>query len=143
MGKTGIQVMSPPRGYFSILIASVLVLCNVTLATQDKSAKSKRISSLKIAVLELHTTPNDTTPEDGFRESAPEEIQRIEQHSGRNTLPRNSSSVAWHWFPSHLSAETFCKPLLLVSAACLNANLIAVAHANLDSRYPIPPPAAL
>lgn len=143
MPDAALTIMSPKRSAFSVFIAAVLVLCNVTLAAQDVSPKVQQRSSLSIAVLELHTAPAVPTPAHALRESAPEEIQRIEQLTNRSTIYRNNSSFIWNWFPDLISSEAFCKPLLLVDHACSNANLIAFAHANLSSRYPIPPPATL
>lgn len=143
MSDTGVTVMSPQRGAFSAMISAVLILCNVTLAAQDVSPKVQRHPGLSIAVLELHTAPAVTTPAHGLRESSPEEIQRIEQLTNRSIIQRNNSSSVWNWFPDLISAVAICKPLLLVDHACSNANLIALAHANLNSRYPIPPPASL
>jgi hypothetical protein len=137
--------ISAPRSIFSVAIASILALCSFTIAAQDLSPKVTRSSNLQIVPLELHTASDFTSPAHGIRESSPEEIQRIEQVNNRFAPPRHnaSGSSLWDLFPVAFAAQELCKPLLLLGDACLNANLISLAHTHLDSRYPIPPPLTL
>lgn len=136
--------VSAPRSIFSIAIVSVLALCSFSIAAQDLSPKVTRSSNLQIIPLELHAAHDFTSPAQGIRESSPEEIQRIEHANSRFAPPRSNASglSMWNLFPMAFAAQELTKPLLLLDAARLNANLKSLAHTHLAGRYPIPPPQA-
>lgn len=143
MKKIRLTVLSRPRRYFSGLLAALLILCNVAVAAQVIFPKVQRGSAHYTVAPELHSAPIAQSPAHGLRETSAEEIQRIEQLTGRNIVPRHFASFLWNWFPDVVAATVFCKPLLLLEDARINAKIIALSHTNLNSRYPIPPPATL